>query len=37
MTTIAPQPAALGYLNRRINLTLLHGRREAAAKESDGA
>ncbi len=25
-----------GYLNRRINITLLYGRREAAAKESSG-
>jgi hypothetical protein len=25
-----------GYLNRRINVTLLYGRRETAAKEADG-
>jgi hypothetical protein len=25
-----------GYLNRRINITLLYGRREMAAKESSG-
>jgi hypothetical protein len=26
-----------GYLNRRINITMLFGRREAAAKQTDGA
>jgi hypothetical protein len=26
-----------GYLNRRINITMLYGRREAAAKQNGGA